>query len=157
MKRTVSFILVMVSVIAAPINVGAQTPLPIQFLYLNSLAPGENSALSAECTGTAQSPEVTCQFTQTMVRYQLNPKDLTTETNKRLTQLRSEASKDIKALTKQFCGEVLTNRAQVEKRLDDLKAPNAQRQAREFLALCDKPSLSAVECVRGVDSAYDSG
>ena len=78
----------------------------IYFNFLPSITPSERSALSGECDGTTASAEITCRFTQVMIQYQLDPKDLPTETEKRLKQLRMDASKDLNKLTNELCTDI---------------------------------------------------
>lgn len=120
-------------------------PFRLWFQYLNAVAPGDNSALSGECDGATASPEVTCRFTRVVVRHQLDPKDASAELTKRITQMRSRAAKDPKNVIKRMCEEELKNRAEFERALKRAANPLTQEIARSFRALCDDPSLAALE------------
>lgn len=128
-----------------PCAAQSSTPSPVLFHYLNATTTGESSALSGECDGTTASPEITCRVTQVIVRYQLDPKDTPAEINKRIARLRAEAGKDPKKLTDQMCAEVRKSRADVERKLQDVRNPRTKRQAQDFLALCANPSMAALE------------
>lgn len=123
----------------------AQKGEPVRFHYLKSVTSGERSALSSECDGTTASPEITCRFTQLMVSYQLDPKDVVAETEKRLAQLRTEARKDLKKFTDQLCGDVRKNRAEVERKYQEIKNPHALQRVKDLIALCANPTMSALE------------
>ena len=112
---------------------------PIAFHYLKSVAPGDNSALSGECDGTTASAEITCRFTQLIVSYQLKPKDVLVETEKRLALWRTIASGDVKKLTAELCGARM-NRAEAERLSQENKdAPN---WVKELVTLCSNPNLT---------------
>ena len=112
---------------------------PIAFHYLKSGAPGDHSALSGECDGTTASAEITCRFTQLLVSYQLKPKDVVVETEKRLALLRTEASRDIKKFTARLCGDT-KNRTEAERLSQENKdAPN---WVKELITLCSNPNLT---------------
>ena len=115
---------------------------PIAFHYLMAVAPGDNSALSGKCDGTTASPEITCRFTQLLVSYQLNPKDVLVETEKTLALWRTKASGDVKKLTSELCGARM-NRAEAERLLQENKA--APQWIKERITLCTNPTIAGLE------------
>ena len=121
----------------------------IRFYYLKSATPGENSALSGECDGTTSSAEITCRFTQIMVAYKLDPLKLPAELEKRLVQLRAEATKDPKNFANQMCGELRKSRGEVERKLLEGKNARTKASIQDFLSVCANPSLEAVEGLMG--------
>lgn len=125
----------------------AQKGEPVGFDYLKSVTPGDGSALSGECDGTTASPEITCRFTQLMVRYQVDPKDVVVETEKRLVQLRTEAGKDQTRFFDKFCGELRTNRAEAERKLQvqDITNPHTLQKVKDLIVVCANPTMAALE------------
>lgn len=144
--RVVSVLLLVATVPSAVTSVAqSPEPTPIRFHYLKAITPGESSALSGECDGTTASPEITCRFTQLIVRHQLDPKDAPAEQEKRIAQLRSQAANDPRKFADQMCADVRKHRAEIERALQDETNPRTKRDARDFLALCANPSMSAFE------------
>ncbi len=123
----------------------SQQEAPIYFNFLPAITPGERSALSGECDGTTASAEITCRFTQAMIRYALDPKDIETETEKLLKQLRREAEKDWEKFTEQFCGEIRKNGTEAQERIRELKNTVTQNWLIELVTLCKNPTIAALE------------
>ena len=125
----------------------AQKGLPIRFDDLNVVTKGERSSLSGECDGTTMSPEVTCRFTQLTVAYQLDPKELAAETEKRLVAVRTEIGSDPKKTVDKMCGEFRKNRTKMEREIQEIENPNTIKQLKAFIALCldPTPTLAAFE------------
>lgn len=76
----------------APTAAQPSTPVPITSHSLKATTPGENSALSGECDGTTESPEITCRFIQVSVRQK--PKDVRAEVDRQMAQLLALAGND---------------------------------------------------------------
>jgi hypothetical protein len=118
---------------------------PISFSNLKSKTPGENSSLSGECERTTKSNEITCRFTQLMIRLQLDPKQLAAETEKRLAEARAEFVKDPTKLSAELCAVFKKDRAEFERMGKEIKNPHTLRYWRAWFNTCANPSLSTVE------------
>jgi hypothetical protein len=131
--------------LTAPVAGQSAGSLPVRFLYLKAVTPGENSALSADCNGTTSTPEITCRFTQLMVSYKLDPKTLPQELEKRLSQVRSEVAKNPKKAADEMCGDIRKSRAEFEQKMSDLTNARTKAAVQDLLSLCANPSLEAFE------------
>jgi hypothetical protein len=130
------------AVLASSVIAQQRAPQPISFSNLKPLAPEENSALSGECDGTTSSPEITCRFTQLMIRYKLDPKDVPARVNEGLARLREETPKKV---TDDLCGNFPKTKSDVEKTVKATPNPLQRQIGLDLIALCEKPSPEGVE------------
>jgi hypothetical protein len=145
--RTVTTALLLVMVAGGDSRAQPAAAAPITFFYLKSATPGENSSLSGECDGSTLAPEVTCRFTQLMVRYKLDPKELPSELEKRLKQLRAEVGGNPKGFVARMCAEFHKSRSEVEQEIKTLTNPHAKARAQDFFSVCSNPTptMNALE------------
>ena len=122
----------------APTAAQPSTPVPITF-NLKATTPGENSALSGECDGTTESPEITCRFIQVTIRQKPKPKDVRAEVDRQMAELLAQAENDPKQLTDALCTEVRKSRVEVERKVQAIKNPLMKQTGQDFLA--DAPIL----------------
>lgn len=129
-----------------PVTVtAADKPAPIQFFYLSSSDPTENSVLSGECTGDTSYPEVDCKFTQIRVRQEVKSEDIP-QKMKELDESLNAVKKDFPKYTKEFCKDM--KEEEISKTIVELKKSKAFETAtllQDNLSFCKNPTYSKLE------------
>jgi hypothetical protein len=82
-----------------------------------------------------------------MVTYALPPEKLSAELEKRLAQLRSESQKDPRRFSEEMCGEFRKSRAEIERKLSEIRNTRTKAAVQDLLSACAKPSVEVFEAL----------
>lgn len=114
---------------------------PISFFNMTSQNSGENSALSASCTGNTNSQEFDCEFTQTRVRLRLSNEEYDKSLNKFENEMK-EFKKKFNSEIKKFCKGMEMNSTVERKILETEKtSPKTAKKMRDMFSICSNPTF----------------